>query len=321
MEFTNEIFFNKPLTAGSTVIITYSGQLYREHSKDVSIVYGYGENWAETDNTPMVETENGFEVTLNIKNYNTLNFCFTNSFNIWDNNSGFNYIAPIAPKQDKETKEENASTSTPVQEETEETEENEVQEEQAEPENTANFEEQQDVETAFASLLDSILDEENNRNETIDISNLSGFGLQSVDEIKEEDMINCDNIFAELFEELTTDSQASTPITESGEQKPEITNYAEYEAQELDTLMDNLLMSIAGGSDTAESATPIQTIESQDLSNEVVGLPDTIEKEDWVDKIVNISYNFSKKVTTAFKKFGALVKLKAKEFGLISEDK
>ena len=100
MEFTNEIFFNKPLTAGSTVIITYSGKLYREHSKDVSIVYGYGDNWEETDSTPMIETDNGFEVTITLKNYQTFNFCFSNSFNIWDNNSGFNYISPINPKNE-----------------------------------------------------------------------------------------------------------------------------------------------------------------------------------------------------------------------------
>ena len=68
MEFTNEIFFNKPLTAESTVILTYIGKLYREHSKDVSIVFGYGDNWEETESLPMKETENGFEVTLTIKN-------------------------------------------------------------------------------------------------------------------------------------------------------------------------------------------------------------------------------------------------------------
>ena len=80
MEFTNEIFFNKPLKANSTVIITYSGKLYREHSQEVSIVYGYSDNWDETDSSKMVETENGFEVTLTIKDYNTFNFCFCNTF-------------------------------------------------------------------------------------------------------------------------------------------------------------------------------------------------------------------------------------------------
>ena len=48
MEFTNEIFFNKSLVKNETVLITYSGKLYREHSAEVIIVYGYGENWDYT---------------------------------------------------------------------------------------------------------------------------------------------------------------------------------------------------------------------------------------------------------------------------------
>ena len=326
MEFTNEIFFNKPLTVGSTIILTYCGQLYREHSKDVSIVYGYGDNWSETDSCPMVETENGFEVTLTIKDYNTLNFCFSNSFNIWDNNSGFNYIASIGPKQDSQGDIQNAETSVEEKDQ-EETEEKTQEQAENESENTAEFSEksQDDIEAVFASLLDSILDGTNDNNETIDISNLSGFGLQSVDEIKEEDMINCDDIFAELFEELTLDSKQENVATaqvveEQPEQKAEITNYDNYDAQELDSLMDNLLTSISDNAETADFATPVQKIESQDISGEKAGLPATIEKEDWVDKVINFSYSVGKKVSTAFKKFGALVKLKAKELGILNDD-
>ena len=66
MEFTNEIFFNKNLVAEESVIITYSGKLYREHSEDIFIVYGYGDNWEYTEETQMKETDNGFEVTLTL---------------------------------------------------------------------------------------------------------------------------------------------------------------------------------------------------------------------------------------------------------------
>lgn len=338
MEFTNEIFFNKPLSAESTVIITYCGKLYREHSKDISIVYGYGDNWAETDNSPMLETENGFEVTLTIKDYNTFNFCFTNSFNIWDNNSGFNYIAPIGPKQDG-NKIENSQTEYSVSAEgteednTEQTEENQV-EEQAESETTENFEDtkpQDDVEAVFASLLDSILDDTNSNDDPIDISNLSGFGLQSIDEIKEEDIVNCDEIFAELFKEFTLEddtndiTQVENKLDLNSEQESttirEFSNvdYEKYDAQELDNLMDNLLASISEKNETEDYATPVQKIESNEFENS--NLPATIvEKEDWVDKIINVSYSIGKKVSTAFKKFGKLVKLKAKELGILNND-
>ena len=339
MEFTNDIFFDKPLVAGNTVILTYFGKLYREHSKDVSIVFGYGDNWEETDNAPMQETENGFEVTLTIKDYNTFNFCFTNSFNIWDNNSGFNYIAAIAPKQEETNQDNNDDTPkaeglndnveesevSDVTEEPEETEE--VQEENENTQDTeenaveadsdsANFE-SKEIEAAFSSLLDSIL-EDKDKNETVDISNLSGFGLQSVDEIKEEDIVNCDTIFSELFGELTADTEPAPKqdieiIEEKEVREPELIDYDKYDAQELDSLMDNLLTSISEDSEIANYATPIQNIENQDLSDENVGLPAVKEKEDWIDKIVNVSYSFSRKIVNAFKRLGGLVKSKKSE--------
>ena len=363
MEFTNEIFFNKNLAVGSTVIITYFGKLYREHSKDISIVYGYGDNWDETESSPMIEKDNGFEATITLKDYNTFNFCFTNSFNIWDNNSGFNYIAPIAPKQievlpteeieqknqsteedqkndddtpkadglNNDVEEASATTETTQEIEEQNEEDNQAQEtDENKTENSEKFksaEQNEDIEAVFASLLDSLLTDTKNNNETIDISNLTGFGLQSVDEINEEDMINCDEIFAELFEELTDEQQeqvakAETDTNADSEyQEIDALNYDKYDVQELDSLMDNLLTSISDNNQLTEPATPIQTVESQNLENEQVGLPATIEKEDWVDKFLNISYHFTKKITTACKKLGSLIKIKAKEFGIINDNK
>lgn len=389
MEFTNEIFFNKPLIAGTTVIITYSGKLYREHSKDVTIVYGYGDNWEFTDSSPMVETDNGFEVTITLKDYNTFNFCFSNSFNIWDNNSGFNYIAPISPK--KETNDQvlendnvqeniNSIEDTTeevsediVSEETEKTEEVTEEAKKVEKISTTDSE-KENIEIAFSSLLDSLLDDIQKKDETVDISNLSGFGLQSVDTVKEEETI--DDIFSKLFEELTVESSKQTtsqiettsndkiedelitepiiekmeendniqtetileeetpnneiseiePITEeysdnqtTSLEENEVINYDKYEMEELDTLMDNLLEAISNKDNSFEPSTPLQKIEIDDLEN--VGLPAVQYEEDWIDKIINISFNFTKKITNAFKKFGHLIKLKAQEYGIINNDK
>lgn len=321
MEFTNEILFNKPLKANSTVLITYFGKLYREHSRDVSIIYGYGDNWEETDSAKMVETENGFEVTLTIKDYNTFNFCFSNCYNIWDNNYGFNYISPILPKDednqdkdnDKLTKdgldenEEASSYDVQAEEEPEETEEKDTAETE-DNENTENFE------ATFSKLLDSILDDTNKDTEPVDISNLSGFGLQAVDEIQEE--VNCDELFAEMFEELTSEEETKEEVIEKIEE-PEVDPY-----EELDNLMDNLLYSISEKAESTKSvqeATPIEEIKDEDVENSelpVVQRPN----EDWLDKIINISYSFTKKITTACKKFGQLVKLKAKELGFLNDE-
>ncbi len=326
MEFTNEIFFNKPLTAGCTVIITYCGKLYREHSKDVTIVYGYGDNWEYTDSTPMKETDNGFEVTLTIKDYNTFNFCFSNSFNIWDNNSGFNYISPIGPKENDEHKEE--TSSTPVQEENVE----EEQQEEANDSNDENVEEartnDEDIEAVFASLLDSILDDAKVQTEKIDVNELSGFGLQSVDSIQEEDIKN-DDIFAKLFDELTLDdnnnqeeikTENAQNVEADDEPFEDGINFEQFQVQELDQLMDNLLTAVSGDYNSSEEAdaTPLQRVEVDGFED--VGLPAIVpEKEDWLDKILSISYNLTKKVTTACKKIGNLVKLKAQEYGFLND--
>lgn len=360
MEFTNEIFFDKPLTADSTVIIKYSGKLYREHSKDVSIVYGYDENWAETDNSPMLETENGFEVTLTIKNYSTFNFCFTNSFNIWDNNFGCNYISPIIPKQESndivqeeieeitevESEINQANDNNSVENTNEATFEN-TEDTKCNPdqiiannettiessENISSSENEQiykdDIESTFSSLLDSILNDITSNEESIDVSNLPGYGLQSVDTITEEDMINCDEIFEELFEDLANEPniETSEPSIEQDntianstieEESQKVTEQINSVSQELDSLMDNLLSSISENTETTSYATPVQEIKPQDLTNETVDLPAIPQKEDWVDKIINFTASFGKSVSTAFKKIGNLIKLKAKEFGLLN---
>lgn len=426
MEFTNEIFFNKPLTAGSTVIITYSGKLYREHSKDVSIVYGYGDNWEFTDSSPMVETENGFEVTITLRNYNTFNFCFSNSFNIWDNNFGFNYIAPILQKESNDqisdntqnsddinsienVTEEDSDTSADSQDTTEEVEN--IIEENEDVKNTeiATFK-QDEIESEFSSLIDSLLNDIENDNKNVDITNLEGFGLQSVDTVKEEDTFDCDDFFAKLFDELTMDSkkenikttleendtnilkaettseetnmntsktetaseetvesntdvlkaettseetnidtlktEMTTEETDTYTSKPEMTSenvlkaepiieniesndyykmdnsldYNKYEVEDLDNLMESLLESISNFSENKDYSTPIEKIETDNLEN--VGLPAVQQpQEDWVDKIINISYNFTKKVTSTFKKIGKLIKSKAKEYGFINNEK
>ena len=227
MEFTNEIFFNKKLTQNETVLITYSGKLYKEYSAEITIVYGFGENWDYTQETKMQEKENGFEAAITMKNYDTFNFCFKNNYNIWDNNSGFNYIASIEPAQVEDTTTENQPEQikeTINSEPSEQIEKNTNDEKTIKPElnsdltenkniestsivnngeNSISEEEKQaKIEEAFDNLLNSIMDiQEDDINKNVNLEN--GFGLQSVDEIKETDFTSCDDIFKDLYNELT----------------------------------------------------------------------------------------------------------------------
>lgn len=103
MEFTNDIYFNDNLTSGKTATITYSGSLFKSGSETVNIVFGFSENWHYTTTLPMHKTENGFSAEIEIKDYDTFNFCFSNEHNNWDNNNNCNYISPILPKIDEST--------------------------------------------------------------------------------------------------------------------------------------------------------------------------------------------------------------------------
>ena len=96
MEFTNDIRFNKKPKASKLLKITYSGTLYKNNSQEVSIVYGFGENWEKKTEQKMNKNARGFSYNILMENYNTLNFCFKNENNEWDNNNSFNYITPIA---------------------------------------------------------------------------------------------------------------------------------------------------------------------------------------------------------------------------------
>lgn len=107
MEFTNDIYFNDNLTSGKTATITYSGNLFKSGSESVNIVFGFSENWHYTTTLPMHKTENGFTAEIEIKDYDTFNFCFSNEYNNWDNNNNCNYISPILPKVDENIKAEN----------------------------------------------------------------------------------------------------------------------------------------------------------------------------------------------------------------------
>lgn len=98
MKFTNDITFNKLPRANDILKITYSGNLFKNNSSDVYIVYGFGENWDYTTEQKMDKTTYGFVSNINIKDANTFNFCFKNSDEIWDNNNNFNYISSIFSK-------------------------------------------------------------------------------------------------------------------------------------------------------------------------------------------------------------------------------
>lgn len=96
MELVKNIFFNTDkLVENSDIKISYAGKLFQNNSEEVYLHYGFGINWDNLGELKMERTELGFQTTLNLKEASTLNFCFRNNNNEWDNNEGNNYIFPI----------------------------------------------------------------------------------------------------------------------------------------------------------------------------------------------------------------------------------
>lgn len=96
MELVKNVFFNTDkLVENAKVKISYVGKLFQENSNEVYLHYGFGSNWDNVNEIKMEKTELGFQAEIELLSSDTLNFCFRNSNNEWDNNGNANYIFPI----------------------------------------------------------------------------------------------------------------------------------------------------------------------------------------------------------------------------------
>ena len=96
MELVKNIFFNTDkLVENTKVKISYAGTLFQDGSEEVYLHYGFGLNWENVTEVKMEKTELGFQAEIELACFETLNFCFRNRNDEWDNNDGQNYIFPI----------------------------------------------------------------------------------------------------------------------------------------------------------------------------------------------------------------------------------
>ena len=87
----------KPVTQdGQQIRIRYNGLLDQSGAKQVWLHGGLGElnEWREVKDYIMDKTSEGWEQTIDL-NDRQLNFCFRDSSQNWDNNSGANWIYRI----------------------------------------------------------------------------------------------------------------------------------------------------------------------------------------------------------------------------------
>lgn len=96
MELSKNIFFNTDKLVPNTVVkVSYTGELFQNGSEDVYIHFGFGLLWENVSEIKMLKTELGFQAEIELQDFESLNFCFRNQDDSWDNNNGENYIFPI----------------------------------------------------------------------------------------------------------------------------------------------------------------------------------------------------------------------------------
>lgn len=111
MELVKNIFFNTDkIIENAKVKISYVGHLFQNGSTEVYLHYGFGINWDNVSEVKMEKTELGFQCEIDILKADSLNLCFRNGNDEWDNNFGQNFTFPIEKQETEE--EETALTIT-----------------------------------------------------------------------------------------------------------------------------------------------------------------------------------------------------------------
>lgn len=101
MELIKNIFFNTDKLIENTIVkISYTGKLFQDNSEEVYIHYGFGLNWENLNEIKMEKTELGYQAEIELTSCDSLNLCFRNSYNEWDNNNGQNYTFEIEKQEE-----------------------------------------------------------------------------------------------------------------------------------------------------------------------------------------------------------------------------
>ena len=82
-------------TSGEKVKVMYDGLLSKSGASHIYAHVGFGSAWNNIYDYPMSRSDTGFETTIPVTKPETMNLCFKDCANNWDNNSGKNYVYEI----------------------------------------------------------------------------------------------------------------------------------------------------------------------------------------------------------------------------------
>jgi len=85
-----------PITPNNDVTVVYDGLLAHSGADQIYLHCGFGSDWHNKADIPLFKTSRGWENTFKVSDIHTMNFCFKDSANNWDNNNGKNWSYDIS---------------------------------------------------------------------------------------------------------------------------------------------------------------------------------------------------------------------------------
>lgn len=83
------------ISVGDKVRVAYDGLLAKSGASEIFAHVGYGNKWDDSTDLKMSRTTTGFEATIPVTYSTSLNLCFKDNADNWDNNSGKNYTFDV----------------------------------------------------------------------------------------------------------------------------------------------------------------------------------------------------------------------------------
>lgn len=101
MPIEETVYFDTDkLVEGRTAKLTYKGQLVTNDAEEIYVHYGFGLLWENLQETKLNKIDdNTYEAEINMLNNDSINFCFRDDKNNWDNNETQNYSFPITKEE------------------------------------------------------------------------------------------------------------------------------------------------------------------------------------------------------------------------------
>lgn len=115
MAYEDTVYFDTDkLIEGRTVKLTYKGSLATPETNEIYIHYGFGLLWENLQEVKLDKVDDTcYEADITLCNSDSINFCFRDDKNNWDNNGTQNYTSEIGKEEITLTKVDTTDLEVP----------------------------------------------------------------------------------------------------------------------------------------------------------------------------------------------------------------